>query len=105
MEHIILFYLFESMDLIQTSRIKKITVSLVSLQLLLLVSIFISPVLGNGLSADNNNSVKENVKSLSETEIFSDNDTRTTVVSFTNQSAIPITKITNLNVGAISTTL
>jgi hypothetical protein len=69
MEHIILFYLFESMDLIQTSRIKKITVSLVSLQLLLLVSIFISPVLGNGLS-DNNNSVKENVKSLSETEIF-----------------------------------
>jgi hypothetical protein len=104
MEHIILFYLFESMDLIQTSRIKKITVSLVSLQLLLLVSIFISPVLGNGLS-DNNNSVKENVKSLSETEIFSDNDTRTTVVSFTNQSAIPITKITNLNVGAISTTL
>jgi NADH:ubiquinone oxidoreductase subunit 6 (subunit J) len=71
MEHIILFYLFQSMDLIQTSRIKTITITLVSLQLLLLTSIFIAPVLGNGLSDNNNNkSMKENVKFLSETIFF-----------------------------------
>jgi hypothetical protein len=85
------------MALIQTSSIKTVTVTLVSLQLLLLASIFISPVLGNGLSDNNNNnkSMNGNVKSMSETEFFSNNNTMTTVVSFTNQSTMPIEKITN----------
>jgi hypothetical protein len=70
--------------------------TLVSLQLLLLASIFIAPVFGNGLSDNNNNkSMNENVKSLSETGFFSNNNTMITVVSFTNQSTMPITKITN----------
>ena len=70
--------------------------TLVSLQLLLLASIFIAPVFGNGLSDNNNNkSMDENVKSLSETGFFSNNNTMITVVSFTNQSTMPITKITN----------
>ena len=61
------------MELIQTSRIKTITKTLVSLQFLLLASIYIAPVLGNGLSNNNNKNNKimnGNVKSLSETEIF-----------------------------------
>src|SRR5919206_1046701 len=71
--------------------------TLVSLQLLLLASIFIAPVFGNGLSDNNNNkSMNENVKSLSETGFFSNNNTMITVVSFTNQSTMPITKITNI---------
>ena len=70
--------------------------TLVSLQLLLLASIFIAPVFGNGLSDNNNNkSMNENVKSLSETGFFSNNNTMNTIVSFTNQSTMPITKITN----------
>jgi hypothetical protein len=85
------------MALIQTSQIKTITITLISLQFLLLASIFIAPVLGNGLSDNNNNkSMNENVKSLSETEFFSNNNhTMDTVVSFTNQSTVPITKMTN----------
>jgi hypothetical protein len=68
------------------------------LQFLLLASIFIAPVFGNGLSDYNNNnkSMNENVKSLSKTEFFSNNNTMTTVVPFTNQSTMPaIEKITN----------
>jgi hypothetical protein len=70
--------------------------TLVSLQLLLLASIFIAPVFGNGLSDNNNNkSMNEDVKSLSETGYFSNNNIMITVVSFPNQSTMPITKITN----------
>jgi PDZ domain len=86
------------MELIQTSRIKTITITFISLQFLLLASIFTPPILGNGLSNNNNNnkSMNENVKSLSETDFSSNNnDTLNTVVSFTNQLDIPITKITN----------
>ncbi|MFL6342835.1 MAG: PDZ domain-containing protein [Nitrososphaeraceae archaeon] len=86
------------MALIQTSSIKTITITLISLQFLLLASIFIIPVFGNGLSDYNNNnkSINENVKSLSKTEFFSNNNTMTTVVPFTNQSTMPaIEKITN----------
>jgi hypothetical protein len=83
------------MELIRTSRINTITVTLISLQFLLLASIFIAPVLGNGLSDNNNKSMNGNVKYLSETEFFSNNNTMNTVVSFTNQSTMPITKITN----------
>ncbi|MFL6361031.1 MAG: PDZ domain-containing protein [Nitrososphaeraceae archaeon] len=86
------------MVLIQTSKIKTITITLISLQFLLLASIFIIPVFGNGLSDYNNNnkSINENVKSLSKTEFFSNNNTMTTVVPFTNQSTMPaIEKITN----------
>ncbi|MFL6346297.1 MAG: PDZ domain-containing protein [Nitrososphaeraceae archaeon] len=86
------------MALIQTSKIKTITITLISLQFLLLASIFIIPVFGNGLSDYNNNnkSINENVKSLSKTEFFSNNNTMTTVVPFTNQSTMPaIEKITN----------
>jgi PDZ domain len=85
------------MALIQTSKIKTITITLISLQFLLLASIFIIPVFGNGLSDynKNNKSINENVKSLSKTEFFS-NNTMTTVVPFTNQSTMPaIEKITN----------
>jgi hypothetical protein len=61
------------------------------LQFLLLASIFIAPVLGNGLH-DNNKSMSENIKSLSETEFFSNNNnTMTTVVSLVNQSPMPMT--------------
>ena len=84
------------MALIQTSKIKTITITLISLQFLLLASIFIIPVFGNGLSDynKNNKSINENVKSLS--EFFSNNNTMTTVVPFTNQSTMPaIEKITN----------
>ncbi|MFL6408418.1 MAG: PDZ domain-containing protein [Nitrososphaeraceae archaeon] len=86
------------MALIQTSKIKTITITLISLQFLLLASIFIIPVFGNGLSDYNNNnkSINENVKSLSKTEFFSNNNTMTTAVPFTNQSTMPaIEKITN----------
>jgi PDZ domain len=84
------------MALIQTSRIKTITITLISLQFLLLASILIVPVFGNGLSDINNNKgMNENVKSLSESGFFSNNNTMTTVVSFTNQSTMPIEKITN----------
>jgi hypothetical protein len=57
----------------------------------------IVPVLGNeSLSyVDNNKSMKKNVDSLSETEFFSNNTRRTTTIPFTNQSTMPITKITN----------
>ncbi|MFL6356086.1 MAG: hypothetical protein ACJ71C_05960, partial [Nitrososphaeraceae archaeon] len=74
------------MVLIQTSKIKTITITLISLQFLLLASIFIIPVFGNGLSDYNNNnkSINENVKSLSK------------ALHFTNQSTMPaIEKITN----------
>ena len=67
-----------------------------SLQLLLLASIFIPPVFGNGLSDNNiNKSMNRNVKSLSGTEFFSNNNTMNTVISFTNQSTMSIAKITN----------
>src|SRR5919205_757511 len=86
------------MALIQTSSINTITITLIPLQILLLSSIFIAPVFGNGLPYDNNNnnnkSMNENVKSFSETG-FSSNNTNNMihVVSFTNQSTIPIEKI------------
>jgi hypothetical protein len=79
------------MELIQTSNIKTITITLISLQFLLLASIFIPAVLGYGLSDNDNNNNKSmngNVKSLS------DNNTMSNVVSFTNQSTMPITKMT-----------
>jgi hypothetical protein len=87
------------MALIQTSKIKTITITLILLQFLLLASIFIAPVFGNGLLSDynnNNKSMNENVKSLSKTEFFSNNNTMTTIVPFTNQSTMPaIEKITS----------
>ena len=79
------------MKLIQTSRSKAITITLVSLQLLLLASIFVAPVFGNESLSDNNKSMNENVKSLSETEFFSNNNTTTTVNPFTNRTTLPIT--------------
>jgi hypothetical protein len=79
------------MKLIQTSRSKAITITLVSLQLLLLASIFVAPVFGNESLSDNNKSMNENVKSLSETEFFSNNNTTTTVNTFTNRTTLPIT--------------
>src|SRR5919199_4404635 len=83
------------MELIQTSRRKTVTITLILLQFLLISSIFIAPVVGNGLSYKNNNkSINGNVKSLSKTNFFSNNN-MTTVVSFANQSTIHLTKITN----------
>ena len=79
------------MKLIQTSRSEAITITLVSLQLLLLASIFVAPVFGNESLSDNNKSMNENVKSLSETEFFSNNNTTTTVNPFTNRTTLPIT--------------
>src|ERR671939_488883 len=88
------------MALIQTSSINTITITLISLQILLLSSIFVAPVFGNGLPYDNNNnnnkSMNENVKSFSETGFSSNNTNNMThIVSFTNQSTMPIEKITN----------
>jgi hypothetical protein len=71
------------MKLMQTSRSKAITITLVSLQLLLLASIFVAPVFGNESLSDNNKSMNENVKSLSETT--------TTVNPFINRTTLPIT--------------
>lgn len=79
------------MKLIQTSRSEAITITLVSLQLLLLASIFVAPVFGNESLSDNNKSMNENVKSLSKTEFFSNNNTTTTVNPFTNRTTLPIT--------------
>jgi PDZ domain len=79
------------MKLIQTSRSEAITITLVSLQLLLLASIFVAPVFGNESLSDNNKSMNENVKSLSETEFFSNNNTTTTINPFTNRTTLPIT--------------
>ena len=83
------------MELIQTSSRKTVTITLILLQFLLISSIFIAPVVGNGLSYKNNNkSINGNVKSLSKTNFFSNNN-MTTVVSFANQSTMHLTKITN----------
>lgn len=79
------------MKLIQTSRSEAITITLVSLQLLLLASIFVAPVFGNESLSDNNKSMNENVKSLSKTEFFSNNNTTTTVNPFTNRTTLHIT--------------
>jgi hypothetical protein len=79
------------MKLIQISRSKTITTTLVSLQLLLLASIFVAPVLGNELLFDDDKRINKNVKSLSETEFFSNNTTTGTVSPFTNQTTMPIT--------------
>src|SRR5215813_6317544 len=79
------------MKLIQTSKSKAITITLVSLQLLLLASILVAPVFGNESLSDNNKSMNENAKSLSETEFFSNNNTTTTVNPFTNRTTLPIT--------------
>jgi len=77
------------MALKQTSSIKTIIITLISLQFLLLASIFIAPEFGNGLSDTNNNRrINENVKSLSVTA-FSSNSNTMTMVSFTNQSTMP----------------
>ena len=79
------------MKLIQISRSKTITIALVSQQLLLLASIFVAPVLGNESLFDDNKRIDNNVKSLSETEFFSNNNTTGTVSPFTNQTTMPIT--------------
>src|SRR5215472_16671119 len=79
------------MKLIQTSKSKAITITLVSLQLLLLASIFVAPVFGNKSLSDNNKSMNENVKSLSQTKFFSNNNTTTTVNPTTNRTTLPIT--------------
>ena len=87
------------MDIVlnQTSRIYTITIALISLQLLLLASIFISSVYGLGLFDNNNNnkSITRTIKSTSETEYFSHNDNHTlnTGGSFANQSTMPMAKI------------
>jgi hypothetical protein len=77
---------------------KTITISVISLQLVLLASIFVASVLGNeslSNNVDNNNkSMEKNVKSFTGTEFFSNNTRRSTAVPFTNQPSIPI-KITN----------
>jgi PDZ domain len=84
------------MALKQTSSIKTIIITLISIQFLLLASIFIAPEFGNGLSDTyNNRRINENVKSLSVTAFSSNSNTMTTMVSFTNQSTMPIKKITN----------
>src|SRR5919199_1452277 len=88
------------MALIRTSSINTITITLISLQILLLSSVFIAPVFGNGLHYDNNNnnnkSMNENVKSFSETGLSSNNTNNMThIVSFTNESTKPIATITN----------
>src|SRR5215831_3160287 len=78
-------------------RMKTITISVISLQFVLLASIIVAPVLGKELlsnNIDSNKSMKKNVKSLSVTEFFNNNTRRTTVIPFTNQSTTPITKIT-----------
>jgi len=78
-------------------RMKTITISVISLQFVLLASIIVAPVLGNeslSNNIDSNKSMKKNVKSLSVTEFFNNNTRRTTVIPFTNQSTTPITKIT-----------
>jgi hypothetical protein len=78
-------------------RMKTITISVISLQFILLSSIIVAPVLGKELlsnNIDSNKSMKKNVKSLSVTEFFNNNTRRTTVIPFTNQSTTPITKIT-----------
>ena len=79
------------MKLIQISKSKTITITLVSLQLLLLASIFVAPVLGYESLFDGNKRINKNVKSLSETEFFSNNNTTGTVSPFTNQTTMPIT--------------
>src|SRR5215467_5064406 len=79
-------------------RMKTITISVISLQFVLLASIIVAPVLGKELlsnNIDSNKSMQKNVKSLSVTEFFNNNTRRTTVIPFTNQSTTPITKITN----------
>src|SRR5215831_4371786 len=79
-------------------RMKMITISVISLQFVLLASIIVAPVLGKELlsnNIDSNKSMKKNVKSLSVTEFFNNNTRKTTVIPFTNQSTKPITKITN----------
>src|SRR5215471_17315207 len=78
-------------------RMKTITISVISLQFVLLASIIVAPVLGKELLSNNIDSNKsmKNVKSLSVTEFFNNNTRRTTVIPFTNQSTTPITKITN----------
>ncbi len=82
---------------------KTITISVISLQLVLLASIFVAPVLGNeslSNNVDNNNkSMEKNVKSFTGIEFFSNNTRRSTVVPFTNQPSIPI-KITNFGMWA-----
>src|SRR5512133_1564134 len=84
------------MALKQTSSIKTIIITLMSLQFLLLASIFTAPEFGNGLSDTNNNRrINENVKSLSVTAFSSNSNTMTTMVSLTNQSTMPIKKITD----------
>src|SRR5919199_1665338 len=65
------------MALIRISSINTITITLISLQILPLSSVFIAPVFGNGLHYDNNN------------------NNMTHIVSFTNESTKPIEKITN----------
>ena len=72
-------------------RMKTITISVISLQFVLLASIIVAPVFGNESLSDNNKSMNENVKSLSETEFFSNNNTTTTVNPFTNRTTLPIT--------------
>jgi PDZ domain len=78
-----------------TSRINTIAVGLISLQFLLLSSIFIAPVFGIGLSNNNNNnityikSINRTVKSMSGSEFSSNND------NHTNQSTMPMAKITS----------
>ena len=87
------------MVLIQTSRINTITITLISLQFLLLASIFIAPVFGIGLSDNNNNkNMNRTVKSMSGTEFFSNNDNNHAVNTdgpFTGQLTMPMAKITN----------
>jgi hypothetical protein len=84
------------MVLIQTSRITTTTITLISLQLVL-ASVFMAPVLGIGLSQNNNKVIASTVESMSGTDFFADNDVHTisTTVSLANQSTMPVTKITN----------
>ncbi|MFZ0329113.1 MAG: hypothetical protein WAL66_17610, partial [Nitrososphaeraceae archaeon] len=86
-------------------KILTIIITLISLQFVLLASIVIAPVLGNeSLSNNDDNNIKsmKNVECLSETEFFSNNNTKrtTTVVPFSNQSTTRITRITNFGMWA-----
>ena len=87
------------MALIQTSGINTITITLISLQFLLLASIFNAPVFGIGLSDINNNkTMNRTIKSMSGTKAFANidnNHAMNTDGPFTNQSKMPIATIKN----------
>ncbi len=85
------------MVLLQTSRINNIIITLISLQFLLLASVFIAPVFGLS-DINNNKSVNRTLNSTSGTKVFANidnNHTMNTEGPFTNQSNMAKATITN----------